>query len=398
MRRSVAVLLAATAALSTLTAGVAVADTDRRPDPTTLQRDADALLDVGAPGVLVELSTPEGRTQVRSGSGNVAAGSPVPWNAKFRIGSYTKTFVASTVLQLVGEGRLGLEDTVERWLPGVVAGSGNDGNAITVRQLLQHTSGLPEYLLEMPWLFTQAGFEENRFRRVTPQEAVALAMKHAPNFAPGTDWQYSNTNYMLAGMVVESVTGRDWRDEVRARILEPLGLRETFVPGDDPSIPHPHAVGYERFPGPGATPEDPRYGEPIDATEQNVSWGGAAGEIISTPRDGNRFLQALLSGKVLRPAELAEMKKTVAAPAFEGNWPGARYGLGLLHVPNSCGGSWGHGGDIMGFMTRNGATEDGTRSVMVSLNTDSLKPKEGVPPVTTDPAIDLVEHALCGTR
>ncbi|MFD1147168.1 serine hydrolase domain-containing protein [Saccharothrix hoggarensis] len=388
------------AALALTAAGTASADrrTGPRPDPTTLQRHADALLDQGAPGVLVEVDTPGGTLRVRSGHGDVAARTPVPWRAKFRIGSYTKTFVAATVLQLVGEGRLSLEDSVERWLPGVVAGNGNDGTKITVRQLLQHTSGLYNYVGRMPELFLERGFQENRSRTVRPEEVVALAMREPPSFAPGTGWSYSNTGYALAGMIIERVTGNTWQHEVRVRIVEPLGLRGTYLPGTSPFIPRPHAVAYQRFPEKGleADPADPRWGAPVDVTTYNPSWGGAAGDMISTTEDGNRFLQALLGGEVLRPAELAEMTRTVRAAEFDGAWPGARYGLGLMWTPNSCGGHWSHGGDIHGFMTRNGVTPDGTRSVVVSVNTDSMVPKTGTPAPTKDVTVDLVDHALCG--
>jgi D-alanyl-D-alanine carboxypeptidase len=388
MRRTLATALV----VATLTTGSAAAET--RPD--TLQRDTDALLAQGAPGVLVELDTPRGERKVRSGYGDVDDRTPVPWQARFRIGSYTKTFVAVTLLQLVGEGRLSLQDTVERWLPGVVTGNGNDGSRITVRQVLQQTSGLPDYLERMPWLFEEKGFQENRFSTSTTEEQVALAMSLPPKFPPGTDWQYSNTNYLLAGMIIESVTGRGWRSAVQARIIRPLGLRDTYLPGENPRVPGPHATGYQRFPEPGTDPENPTFLPAIDVTEMNPSWGGAAGEMISTTADGNRFLRALLGGRVLRPAQLAELKKTVPAKAFEFVWPGVRYGLGLMWMPTSCGGMWFHGGDIHGFKTRNGATEDGRRSVMVSINTDSMVPTPGTPPATEDHANDLIEHALCG--
>jgi D-alanyl-D-alanine carboxypeptidase len=394
MRRIPVVVLVAAAVIGVTAAGLAAVDsyTGPEPDIAVLQRDADALLGLGAPGVLVGVSTPAGEGRVRSGHGDVATRAPVPWDARFRIGSYTKTFVATTALQLVGEGRLALEDSVERWLPGVVSGNGNEGRAITIRQLLQHTSGLPEYLAEMPYLFEETAFEQNRHRGLAPAEAVALALKSPPMFAPGSQWQYSNTNYMLAGMVIEAVTGNDWQGEVRARVVAPLGLADTTLPGSDPAVPAPHAVGYERFPGPGGTPEDQRYGRPLDVTELNPSWGGAAGEMISTTEDGNRFLQALLGGEVLAPEQLAEMQRTVPAPPFEEHFPGARYGLGIMFMPNSCGGYWSHGGDIHGFMTRNGVTPDGSRSVVVSINTDSLDPGPG-----PDPTLGLVDHALCGT-
>ncbi|MFT7838735.1 serine hydrolase domain-containing protein [Saccharothrix sp. BKS2] len=384
------------AALGVATAGAASAG----PGTRTLQRHADALLAQGAPGVLVELDTPRGDLRVRSGYGNADRRTPVPWDAKFRIGSYTKTFVAATALQLVGEGRLSLEDTVERWLPGVVAGNGHDGSRITVRQLLQHTSGLRDYVGLMPNLFKEEDFRRTRFDTVTPEQAVALALRVPADFAPGAGWKYSNTGYALAGMVIERVTGNSWQEEVERRVVEPLELRDTSLPGTSPVIPRPHAVGYERFPEKGleADPADPRYGEAIDATAFNPSWGGAAGEMISTTGDANRFLRALVRGEVLRPAQLAEMRRTVPAPAFEQAWPGVRYGLGIMFVPNSCGGHWAHGGDIMGFMTRNGVTPDGARSVVVSINTDSMVPAPGAPAHRGDPAFELVEHALCDVR
>jgi D-alanyl-D-alanine carboxypeptidase len=336
--------------------------------------------------------------RVRSGRGDVDRRTPVPWRAKFRIGSFTKPFVAAVVLQLVGEGRMSLEDTVDRWLPGVVTGNGNDGAKITVRNLLQHTSGLTDYVGEIPELFLEHEFADVRFRTHRPERLVALAVRRPPRFQPGERWEYSNTGYVLAGMIVERVTGRTWQHEVRARVVEPLGLRDTSLPGTSPSLPQPHATAYERFPEKGleADPADPRYGRALDVTRYNPSWGGAAGEMISTTEDGNEFLKALIGGEVLRPAQLAEMTKTVRAPELDGAWAGARYGLGLMWIPNSCGGYWSHGGDIPGFKTRNGVTPDGERSVVVSINTDSMVAEPGAPESDQDVTKDLVDHALCG--
>lgn len=357
------------------------------PDGTTLQHDADALLNYGAPGVLVELRTPAGSTAVRSGFGDVAAGTPIPWDAEFRIGSTTKPFVAATVLQLVGEGRLALEDTVERWLPGVVTGNGNDGTTITVRQLLQQTSGLFDYARDLTYRSSAEAFAATRLNGMTLAEGVAMAMKHQPNFAPGTEWEYSNTNYLLAGMIIEKITGNSWGDEVRSRILDPLGLHHTYVPGHDPAIRGPHPIGYQRF-----SPEGPV----LDVTEFDTTIAGSAGQMVGTTEDVNRFLQALIGGEVLRPAELAEMQKTVPATRFDRAWPGIRYGLGIESMPTSCGTIWAHGGDIVGFQTRNGITADGTRSVVVVMNTNSFVPKAGTPKPTHDLSNDLIEHALCG--
>ncbi|MCE0540335.1 beta-lactamase family protein [Kineosporia rhizophila] len=409
MRKSlVASVIAATLAGTAIVGGVAAqarttsdpaAPTSRPGLTATLQSDADVLQNYGAPGVLVKLDTARGDVRVRSGYGNVAKRTPVPWNAKFRIGSFTKPYVAATVLQLVGERKLSLDDTVEKFLPGLISANGNDGRKITVRQLLQHTSGLPEYTNAMTSMGTVEGFQKTRLRTWTNPELVALAMQFPSGFAPGTGWGYSNTNYVVASLIIEKVTGRSWQQEIHRRIVKPLGLRHTYLPGTTPTIPRPHAVGYQRFPGPGATPTDPRYGKPIDATLLNPSLAGPAGEMISTAEDANTFLRALVTGKVLKPAQLAEMQRTVATnDELRARWPGARYGLGIVWAENSCGGYWSHGGDIPGFMTRNGVTPDGSRSVMVSINTDSLKPKPGVKLPAVDVTTELVDHALCSAH
>ncbi|UQU62689.1 beta-lactamase family protein [Couchioplanes caeruleus] len=409
MKRSLMTVVVAAAVAGTAVVGIGVAQarSGDRPVPVafrpgltaTLQADADALQKYGAPGVLAEVDTARGDVRVRSGYGNVAARTPVPWNAKFRIGSFTKPFVAATVLQLVGERRLALDDKVERFLPGLIRANGNDGRKITVRQLLQHTSGLPEYTNAMTDMGTAEGFQQARLRTWTSADLVGLAMQFPADFPPGEKWNYSNTNYVVASMIIEKVTGHTWQQEVRRRIVKPLGLRHTYLPGTSAVIPRPHAVGYQRFPGPGATVDDPRYGEPIDATLVNPSLAGPAGEMISTTEDADTFLRALVTGKVLRPAQLAEMQRTVdTSDELRARWPGARYGLGILWAGNSCGGYWSHGGDIPGFMTRNGVTPDGSRSVTVSINTDSLKPDPGVRLPAVDITTELIDHALCGVR
>ncbi|WP_410584430.1 serine hydrolase domain-containing protein [Amycolatopsis sp. lyj-108] len=382
--KRISVVIAAVCAATLVSPAVASA-TPHSKGP--LQRDADTLVENGSPGVLVELSTAKGSVKVRSGHGDLRTKTPVPWNGHFRIASFSKTFLSATMLQLVGEGRLSLEDTVEKWLPGVVSGNGNNGGAITVRQLLQHTSGLHDYMAELD-LFTEKGFLRHRFDRLSAAEAVKLAVGKPPAFEPGKSWGYSNTNYVLAGMVTEKVTGRDWQQEIADRIVRPLGLRETSLPYTSPFIPGPHARGYDRFVVEGSNP--PVLGRRVDVTLMNPSMGGGAdGSINSTTEDGNKFLRALLGGKVLSPAMLAEMKKTVPAPGL------GAYGLGLVKSTASCGDYWGHGGALPGFLTGNGVTEDGKRSVMVSLNT--LTPYHpGVEPLAGDLLNPMIDHALCG--
>ncbi|GIG88615.1 serine hydrolase domain-containing protein [Plantactinospora endophytica] len=322
----------------------------------------------------------------RAGTADLATGAPVPRDGYFRMGSNTKTFAAVVVLQLVGEGRLRLDDTVERWLPGLVTGNGNDGRRITVRQLLQHTSGLYNYTWDLPGLSSAEGYARHRFDHYDPEELVALALAHPPNFAPGTSWDYSNTNYILAGMLIERVTGRTWAVELRNRVLRPLGLTETSSPGDRAHLPEPHAKGYQQW----------EPGGPLDDTTRfNTTMAYAAGDLVSTPSDLVRFWQALHQGRLLAPAQLAEMRRTVLAETFQEYQPGARYGLGIMWAPNACGGYWSHGGDVPGTSTVNGVTDDGRRAVVLSLTTQLAEEEAALAVLRRSD--EVVEDALCGS-
>ena len=333
-------------------------------DREVLDRVGDHLDDLhaaGITGVLAEIDLGRRRALARRGVARRGAPAPVPWNASFRAGSVTKTFVAVVVLQLVGEGRLRLDDTVDTWLPGLVAGNGTDGTRITVRHLLQHTSGLFNYTAMFADI-TPEWYREHRFRHYQPEELVALALQRPPDFAPGADWSYSNTNYILAGMIVERVTGRTWQVEVRDRIVEPLALRGTYDPYDAPGLRGPHARGYDQFTDGGPL---------VDVTLLNHTWAGAAGSLVSTTRDISRFLRALRRGQLLRPAEMAEMQRTVLATSLQPVLPGLRYGLGLMQFPTSCGEIlWSHFGDTFGYSTRTAVSDDGDRGLVVSLTTN----------------------------
>ncbi len=331
------------------------------PATAALQAGLDEFRAHGVSGLVAELRDGGRRARVRSGVARLDAEAPPEFEGYFRMGSNTKTFVAVVALQLVGEGALSLDDTVERWLPGVVSGNGNDGKLITVRQLLQHTSGLANYTGEMPALFSADAYLAHRFDHTEPDALVALALQHAPNFAPGTKWEYSNTNYILAGMIIKRVTGRDWKAEAQARIIGPLGLEHTFDPGDEPGLPEPHARGYEQF---------AEGGPLVDVTLANQTWADAAGSLVSTAADLATFWQRLQEGALLRPEQMAQLRATVAAPLFDPIWPGVRYGLGIVWVPTTCGGGyWSHSGDTLGFATRNAASDDGARVAVFSLTT-----------------------------
>ena len=355
------------------------------PHRSPLQTEVNAIEQTGAVGVIARSTGPQGQQTAAAGAADTATGEPAQAGDRFRIASTTKSFVATVVLQLVGEGRLSLDDTVEHRLPGVVSGNGNDGSRITVRQLLQHTSGIPNYTADLPELQSVANFQAGRFTAWTAPQLVALAMRHAPDFPPGTQWEYSNTNYILAGMIINKVTGHSWQQEVTRRIIRPLGLRDTLAPVDYPYIQGPHLNGYSNFGGSGPT---------TDVTDLDPSAADSAGAIISTTADLSRFYSALLGGRLLRPAQLAEMRTTVRAAALDAVWPGVSYGLGLMRIPLTCGGAYySHAGDLPGYTTRDGVSADGRRVVVVETTGDG-----SAPDLTTMKAENaLIDRQFCAS-
>ncbi len=354
-------LVAATAvALSIAVAGPAVAAPATGGHDRT-RRAMEAAVTAGVPGVTASAGDARGTWSEAVGTGDLRTGEPRSERDRYRVGSITKTFVATVLLQLEAEGRLSLDDTVDEWLPGVVEGHGHDGGRITVRQLLNHTSGVYNYTADEEFgraYFLAPGFFEHRYDTVTPRELVAIAMTHEPDFAPGTGWRYSNTNYVLAGMVIEEVTGHPYGDEVRRRLIEPLKLRATSVPGTRATLPRPSSRAYSKLAGPATGPT-------YDVTRLNPSIAGAAGEMISSSADLNRFYTALFRGRLLPAEQLAEMTTTVPAE------PGAEYGLGLIKRRLDCGVTvWGHAGGIHGSSSEAVATRDGRHALAFNFNGD----------------------------
>lgn len=346
--------------------GGAVARPSERGD-AELARELDALVDsAGVYGALAEARSGDRTIRARAGVADVERDTPIAWDSRFRIASFTKPFVAAVVHQLVGEGTLSLDDTVERWLPGVITGNGNDGRLITIRHLLQHTSGLydvaNDYVAGLAGARTEAELHALMFRRWRPAELVATALEHPPEFTPpGSRREYSNTGYLVLGMIIEAATGHPWADEVTHRIIEPLGLRQTSAPGANPFIAGTHPRGYEQL-----------LGARRDVTELSPTAFGASAELISTPSDLNTFLRALLRGEVLAPAQLAAMKS----------------GLGLEPLALSCGSAWTHSGDAPGFHVRTAVVDSGAASAAISITAEFGADLDAY----TDP---MLERLLC---
>ncbi|WP_410589017.1 serine hydrolase domain-containing protein [Amycolatopsis sp. lyj-23] len=346
--RFTASLVAGVTALSLTATGTA--DAADSPDPRAITRALELMTAGGAAGAQVGVTVGGRRFTARSGVARLGAPRGVPVNGRFRIASVTKTFTATVVLQLVGEGRLALDDAVSRYLPGLLP----DGDRITVRMLLQHRSGLYNYSDDL------TGDPAELQRHWAPRQLVAMATAHPLNFPPGTASKYSNTDYIVAGLLVEGLTSRSWATAVRDRIIRPLGLHGTTLPGDRTAIPGPHAHGYAQ-----------RAGTLVDVTAMNPSVGWAAGEIISTTADLDTFTAALFGGRLLAPAQLTDM--TTLSPAD------APYGLGLSTDVLSCGVRvWGHTGDVPGYHTLLASTRDGHIRLQLSLTTATRQtPQQG---------------------
>ncbi len=325
-----------------------------RPD---LQATVQAIVDSGFAGAQLRVHDQRGHWVGSAGVRKLGETAKPPTNGRFRIGSNTKTFVATVVLQLVAEGSVGLDAPVAGYLPEF----GLD-RRITVRMLLQHTSGLFDYTGAMlpdgtivPGIpLVGQEFVDNRFHTYRAEELVRFGLSKPALFAPGTDWTYTNINYVLAGLLIEKISGRPYGDELQRRILRPLGLRDTVVPGTQPGIPGPHAHGYYRY-------QDAGQWKTVDITRQNPSWAGSAGELISTTKDLHTFFSALLGGKLLPSPLLAEMRKP---------HPKGGYGLGLWvqDAGPDCGGIVLKGmGGFHGYGTIMASTPDGSRTFELSL-------------------------------
>ncbi|MEU3273522.1 serine hydrolase domain-containing protein [Saccharomonospora sp. NPDC006951] len=307
-------------------------------------------LSVGGPGAAVYAGNGDESWTLTAGTAKFGQNRPIAPDDHFRIASQTKTVVSAVVLQLMDEGKVELDAPIERYLPGVVTGN-YDGNAITVRQLMQHTSGLARDPLNAP---------ANPDGTYELGEMVASAMSEPPLGEPGGDVHYSNVGYHVLGLLIEEITGQSVGDAISERIIEPLGLENTSFPAQgERALAEPFVSGYTGSRVPpfefwldNTTSVEPSY------------WSSAAG-MTSTLEDSTTFFRALLDGEVVSEAALAEMRTTVPTEL-----PGPM-GLGGNEVELSCGGTyWAKNGGLPGFISTTGVTDDG-RFASVVTNTFS---------------------------
>ena len=340
------------------------------PAGSALQASVDDVVRLGVPGVAV-LRRVGGVTEHGSaGVADLAAAAPITAETVFRTGSVAKPFVATVVLQLVAEGVISLDDTVDRWLPGLVPG----GDAITVGQLLGNRSGLFDFIEDpralAPYL---AGTFDHEW---TPEELVAMAVTHPPNFAPGTATLYSNTDYTVAGMIVERATSHPLAAEVEARIIRPLALDRTSMPADG-NLVEPFAHGYAADAG------------MQDVTAIDPSLSSYGGNLVSTLDDLSVFLDALFTSRLLPATLLAEMETTTSSAS------GEQLGLGLQVLDLPCGRFAGHSGSTPGYKGAAFQAMDGSRQFVLLAN--SLTRTDAVGSPEAGAAFDaLAVEAACG--
>lgn len=345
-------------------------------DPAKLQAAIGGLPNADVTGALLRITGRAGHWSGTSGVGDLETGQGVPPNAHIRIGSISKVFTATIVLQLAAEHRIDLDKPVQQYLPGVLPA---DLPSVEVGQLLNHTSGLPRGAASADFGDgSPEWFAANRLKSFTPQQVIDLMTGRPMQFAPGTAQQYNGMNYYVAGLLVEKITGNTFAHEVRSRITRPLGLHDTHVPdADDPRLPGPHSHGYLAVTSSDGTTH------PVDVTEQSP-WPWAEGGMISTPADLDRFMTALVRGRFLPPAQQAELFTVPDVPSFhssqcrtEADAGRACMTMGIMRVKASNGVVvWGKTGSRPGCTSGVFVTRDLSRKIVYSVDPTNLNGTE----------------------
>lgn len=346
---------------------------------TAVQDQLEEVVAAGVPGAAALALGPDGRVEAAAGLANVATGEPLTVEHRFRIGSVTKIFVTALVLRLVAEGLLDLDEDAAPFVEDV-----------TVRQLLNHTSGLDDFDIDLPSFFEPYRRDPAHRWALGPRDELRLVLQKPRLFPPGQGWAYHGSNYIVLRLVVEERIGVGLRDALRQRIFAPLGLEQTdlvegplrrdcargYIPPDNPVLPG----------GPG----------PVDVTELDLPFYRAGGGIVSTPGETATMLGALLGGEFLPDRLRAEM-----LDAIESEWEETdRYGLGVGEIASlmgrrrsPCGAAWGHLGFSLGYVAVALSSEDGRRRVVLCANGH---PSAEATDAFWEAAGELVWHLYCG--
>jgi D-alanyl-D-alanine carboxypeptidase len=310
-------------------------------------------------GAVAAVRSPDGTWIQAFGVADPATGAELAVDEYFRIGSITKTFTGSLVLQLAEEGELSLEDPIDEYVDGVT-----NGDAITLRMLLDMTSGIASYSLDPTTANTYLTEPSTVW---TPDELLAAGLALPPLFEPGAQFNYSNTNFILLGKVIEEVTGEPYPDVLAERILDPLSLDGTTFPSDA-TIPEPHPQGSSLQ----GTPDGSQTA--IDATDWSPSFAWTAGQLISTPEDMLAWGHALGTGQGLYDAGTS-VERLTSFPGEDGG-----YGMAL-----GCINGWvGHTGEIPGFNTTVFYDTTADTTVIVIANSDIASGDCPVSPTLAD--------------
>ncbi|MGW1712709.1 serine hydrolase domain-containing protein [Streptomyces sp. NPDC002156] len=298
----------------------------------------------GIPGVVVGLWMPGKGSYVRAtGVADTATRRPMTTDGFVRIGSETKTFTVTALLKLADDRRIRLDDPISRYVHGVP-----DGGRITLRHLAGMRSGLFPYSADPDFVRDLLSDPERSF---TPREVLAYGFRHKNTFAPGQEFQYSNTNLILLGLVIEKVSGQRLADFIDTQVLRPAHLRHTLFP-QGAEFPEPHPRGYTNQTLTGAT---------ADATDWNPSWAWAAGAMISNLQDLRCWAESVATGQLLTPRTQAQRLKTLPT-----GFPGLSYGLGIFET-----GGWiGHNGSIPGYQTVTVYLPAKKATLVIMINTD----------------------------
>lgn len=331
------------------------------PDLQTIREALSGLPSEQATAALVYITTPSDSWLGASGVSDIHSGQPARADGHFRIGSITKVFTATVVLQLAAEHKIDLEQPVQHYLPDLLP---SDFPSVTVGQLLNHTSGLPSPVL--PEEITEENLREMNW---TPEQVVQLAFNNKMEFEPGTRQHYVNVNYFLAGLLIEKITGNPYEMEIQHRIVQPLQMTNTYLPGSDVRMTGIYAHRYQAV-------EQEGHTALVDVTEGSRSFTWAAGQIVSTTSDLNTFMTALFSGQLL-PADILELMFTVPEVRIwtaDGSDAGmANLSMGLMKTTFQGITFWGKTGARPGYGNGMFATRDLQRRLIYSVNSTDAK-------------------------